>query len=460
MTEFEQWCERLNTTQEEIAAIVKAADDDKRPLTDDDLAATNVLEKEHEDLKVKIDRQKADTELRKRQAARQLVLATEGPDRVATPVQPGTGTAVLDKPQIVLPRCYGPLRSFKGPDAKLNAYKTGKFLASIFGHPEALATQKAREFCRINGIELLAQQEDADSAGGFLVPEEFETAIIDLREEYGVFRRECKVVPMARDTKTVPRRTGGLTTYWVDENTTITDSEKTWDNVRLTARKLAVLTLYSSELSDDAVISIADDLAAEIAYAFASKEDDCGFLGTGASTYGGITGLITACGTATATTVTATSGVLAFSDITLGNFESMVGKLPQYAENGAKWYISKAGWAASMLRLIDAAGGNTGAMLAGQAPKQFLGYDVVISQKMNTTLTDQASVTGIAYLGDLRQAATMGDRRGVTIATSDQRYFEKDQLAIRGTERFAMNVHDVGDTSNAGSMIMLKMAAS
>jgi hypothetical protein len=41
---------------------------------------------------------------------------------------------------------------------------------------------------------------------------------------------------------------------------------------------------------EDAIISIADDLAEEIVYAFSLKEDQCGFIGDGTSTYGGIVG--------------------------------------------------------------------------------------------------------------------------------------------------------------------------
>jgi HK97 family phage major capsid protein len=57
-------------------------------------------------------------------------------------------------------------------------------------------------------------------------------------------------------------------------------------------------------------------------------------------------------------------------------------------------------------------------------------------------------------------AATFGERRGIRIKTSDQRYFEYDQLGIQGTERIDINIHDVGDTSNAGAMIMLSTNSS
>jgi len=458
--EYDKWCERLNATSQEIDTLLEAADVAKRPLSDEDRTAIAAIEKEHNELKAKIDQHKADEATRKRQAARRKLMATEGPGRMTVPDDPKVPEELESRPEFKIPSRVGRLNSFKGPQARENAYKSGMFLTAIFGHPDSLATQHARKFCGSHGISLLAQQEDANTAGGFLVFDEFSTAIIDLREEYGVFRREADVWAMSSDTKTVPRRTSGLTAYYVDENTAITESTMGWDQVRLSVRKVGVLSKYSSELDEDSVISMADKQAGEMAYAFASLEDGEGFLGDGTSTYGGVSGLITQCAAATATVVTALAGNTAFSSLDLVDFESMVGKLPEYAENNAKWYISKAGWAASMLRLIDAAGGNTGAMIAGSAPKEFLGYPVIVSQKMNSTLTAQTSTNGLAYLGNLRQAATLGDRRGITIATSKDRYFEADQLAIRGTQRHDINVHDVGDTSSAGSMIMLATPGS
>jgi HK97 family phage major capsid protein len=52
-----------------------------------------------------------------------------------------------------------------------------------------------------------------------------------------------------------------------------------------------VLTTVSNELNEDAFVNLADDVAGEIAYAFAKKEDECGFVGDGTSTYGGIEGV-------------------------------------------------------------------------------------------------------------------------------------------------------------------------
>ena len=74
---------------------------------------------------------------------------------------------------------------------------------------------------------------------------------------------------------------------------------------------------------------------------------------------------------------------------------------------------------------------------------------------MNSTTTAQTSTHALVYFGDLAMAALFGSRRGVSIAVDSSRYFELDQLAIRGTQRFDINVHGTGTASVAGPMIQL-----
>lgn len=346
------------------------------------------------------------------------------------------------------------LKAYKGERAEEHAHKAGQFLAAVLWK-----SPTATQWCNDHGVTFRDAMGGSDNMlGGALVPEEMEAAVIDLREEYGVFRREARIVPMASDVKTVPRSTSGVTAYFVAENGSVTASDKGWDQVNLTARKLAALCKYSSELAEDAIIDIGDDLTSDIAYAFANKEDECGWNGTGASTYGHIVGVLNAI--AAGSLYTAISGNTAFSTLDLADFEAIVGQLPQYAEANAKWFISRAGYYASMARLMDAGGGNTTAELAGGVrTPMFLGYPVVFSQVLNSTLTSQASTKILAF-GDLRLAAILGNRRGLGVKISDQRYLEYDQIGILGTERFDINVHETGGASTAGAILVMATPAA
>ena len=351
---------------------------------------------------------------------------------------------------------YGALKAFKGANAEADAYACGQFvLASLMGN------QKAAAWCRENGLGMYLKTSPAGEAvgsqGGFLVPTVFENTVIDLREQYGTFRKECKLVPMASDNVNWPRRVSGLTAYWLTENSQITDSRKGWGQVALSAKKLAALSLLSTELADDAMINIADDLAQEMAYAFAKAEDAAGWTGDGTSTYGGVTGLKAKFEGGLDSfvgAVNAATGHDTFAEVDGTDLANMLGALPKYAIANAKIYISQQGWALVFERLMAAAGGNNVNTLSGKVEPRWLGYPVVIDQSLPTS-SSTINNTPMMYFGDLSLAVLMGERRGFRVKTSDQRYFEFDEIGVQATERVDINVHDVGDATNAGPIVAL-----
>jgi HK97 family phage major capsid protein len=352
------------------------------------------------------------------------------------------------------------LKNFKGTvagkSAEERAYRFGKWFKGM-----VVGDTVSRQWCEQNGIGTKALNESTNYLGGYLVPPEFATDIIDLREQYGVARRVARVVPMASDTLSIPRRVSGLTAYFVGEASTITASDKGWDQVNLVAKKLAALTLWSSELNEDAMISIGDDLAGEIAYAFSQKEDECYFNGDGTSTYGGITGVRQKLRDVDSTIanikgIQVASGN-AYSEIVLSDFHGVLGRLPLYARNGAQWIMSATFFDTVAHKLQTAAGGNTIVDIANGGVPRFLGYPVTLSQVMPTT---EANSQICALLGNFRLGSTFGDRRLLSLALSSEYKFAEDQLAIRGTQRFDINVHDVGNTTAAGPIVGLITAAA
>ena len=356
------------------------------------------------------------------------------------------------------------IQNFKGivdgKSADWRAYAFGKwFKGAIVGDAAS------KRWCQENGIESKALSEGNNYLGGYLVPPQFSNDIIDLREEYGVARRLARIVPMSSDTLTIPRRTGGLTAYFVGEGQAITPSDKTWDQVNLVAKKLACLTLWSSELSEDAIISIGDDLAGEIAYAFSLKEDECYFNGDGTSSFGGIIGIRSKLRNVDGTignikgleVATGTGYGTNYNSVTLADFHRVLGRLPLYARAGAAWVMSTTFFDSVAHRLQTAAGGNTITDIANGGVPRFLGYPVVFSQVLPVT----SAINQIAaLLGNFRLGTAMGDRRALTLALSTEYKFAEDQLAIRGTDRFDINVHDVGNTTAAGPIVGLITASS
>lgn len=354
------------------------------------------------------------------------------------------------------------LKNFRGEDAVERAHRFGQFaLAAIFGNEKAIG------FCRDNGIELKAQSEGVATAGGFLVPDEFSADIIVLRDSYGYARRFCQVMPMGRDSISVPRLTSGLTAYAVGESTSdtpsaITASSTAWGRVTLTAKKWGVLTYLSPELDEDAAVNIGDILAGEIAYAFAKAEDTALFSGDGTSTYHGIQGLRTLFNNGVgslAGAVDAASGHDTMAEMDATDIARCMGKLPQYVfERGnPRFYMSATMWANVFERLIGASGGVTKDQASGRTLREYNGYPVEIVPMMLAPAapTTDASDVAMWLFGDLGMSTTFGDRRGMTVARSTDYKFAEDSIAIKGTERFDIVVHDIGNTTDAGPIVAM-----
>lgn len=352
-------------------------------------------------------------------------------------------------------------------DARLIAYNLSMWMSASFK-----GNAKARRYCEENGLPILAfspeasggQMEGVNEDGGFLVPTEIDDALIDLREMYGVFRRRARNVTMGSDQKLRSRRKSGLSTAWLSEGDELDVSKKGWDQVKLGAKTLGCLAKWTNEFGMDASIDAGDDLAREMAWAFAKEEDEAGFVGTGVSTNGGIVGI-----TQKLLDVYTTSGGVGlivgagnlFSELTLPNFESMVGALPEYADTpNVAWYCHRVFYAEVMLRLMIASGGVTAAEISSGAVwrnRTFLGYPVEVVQVMPKT--DANSQVPVVF-GDLSLASDFGDRQQTTVATSEHLYFASNEIAIRGIERVDINNHDVGSSTEAGPIVGLVTAGS
>jgi HK97 family phage major capsid protein len=336
-----------------------------------------------------------------------------------------------------------------GPDL---ARRAGRWIQATL-----LEDAEAGRWCRDNGLPLIkAQGEGLNAAGDFLVPDEIERQIIYLRDVAGVFRAQADVRPMGSERRTFPRSLGGLTAYFTAEQAMIAESQNVWDNVLLSVKKLGVLTRLSSEVFEDEAIGLGEALIEEIAYAFASKEDDCGFNGDGTSAYGGMTGItqILTDGKHAAGAIPATSGHDTFPELDATDLDNMMGALPAYALETACWYASSYAIATCFGRLTIGGTGTSIRTTPEDRPYlNYLGYPIIATGK----LPGKGSQFGKVMLifGDLSLSTTFGYRRGVTVAQSRHRALELDQVLVRATERFDINNHDLGDDQDAGPVVGL-----
>lgn len=350
-------------------------------------------------------------------------------------------------------RC-GKLRAFKGPDAERDAYISGMWLAATI-----YKNRRADLWCQRHGVyERFAQEEGTAGAGGNLVPDPLLQAVIDNREAFGSFRSNTRVIPMSSDVISIPRVSGSITASFFGESATIAESDKSWDLVQLTAQKLAVITRISSELNEDAILSVADSVAFDMARAMALKEDQVGWAGTGIAADGAIVGVYTAFDNDTTLTGNVQAAMDELDEIVNADIALLMGALPSYALPGAKFYCSNNVFQNVLLRLAAVGGGNVYQTLQdGSVGLKWAGYPVVIQNSTTLTVTDSSDLVFLLF-GDLSRASVMGDKRGISIASSSDIYFTQDQIALRATERIDINIHDIGDGSTAGPIVGLRGA--
>lgn len=369
--------------------------------------------------------------------------------------------------QIIIParaRGWG-VKNFTGAtpyEAEAKAYGFGQFIISMYANQSqheslAKAGKNAKSWLRANGIQAKAQSEGVDADGGFLTPDEWTPDLIRLIEEYGVFRRNVRIEPMGSDAKWQPKQNLFAAAVHTAELATMAESTNTFERVEFLAKKITKLITRSIEVDEDSIVAFGDQIAQDIAWAIAFREDLDGFTGDGSGGFGGITGaietLLAVGGAAGLNQVTA-----ATSDaIVLTDFTDTQTKVISNAHIGAKWYVKGDFYYGVMQKLLNAAGGNTKQDLAGGVGLSFNGVPVELTEVMPGFGAAVSEV--VALYGNLAMGASMGLRRGVTITTDmGGKYFDTDRIAVKGTERYDIQCHTLATASKPQALAALQLA--
>jgi len=352
-----------------------------------------------------------------------------------------------DKVRVEAVPFSGRLRAFERAE---DAYKVGMWFKAKSGDADA------KRWCQDHGVEARALG-GASGSGSYTVPDILSSTVIRLVDQYSAFAQNATNVAMPSDVLQYPRRTGGTTAYWVDENTAITASDPTMNQVTLTAKKVTGAAVVSSELLQDSIVSISDFIAAELGLTISNAVEAAAWSGN-PSNAPAVAGLVT----------TYTGGLLASSaatyaaslvtaagdtpdEVTKANLLAMMAAVPQHSRQGAKWFCSPYFFATCMQALDLNQGGSVG--LAQGMGLTFLGSPVVLTDR----LPSGADSTGVimALYGNMANSSYYGVRKSIEIASSDQVNFLSDQTVIRAVARVAISHPNLGSSTVAGPIIGL-----
>lgn len=291
-----------------------------------------------------------------------------------------------------------------------------------------------------------------DLTGGAMVaPPEMGEIIPLMRNMSAVDRAGARMVPLPPQGKWVaPRVASASTGYWIGENTAITQSNPTFGQAEMQAKKLGVLILVPNELfkyaspSADAILR--EDMAKTLAlgYDFACLYGTSGAQPKGLLYYSGSDEVIdyaaatpAPLGLATdGNTVQPQDGYLMSAGVEDRNFDLA----------GFKWIMRPREWG-KIASFRSSSGAATTAdqlglfvqdltrALGAGAPAQWCGYPVVRSAQVRNTLT-KGSGTGLTEVwgGVWNDGMLLGMYGAVEFATATQgdTMFAQDQTMIRG----------------------------
>jgi HK97 family phage major capsid protein len=317
-------------------------------------------------------------------------------------------------------------RSDKAPE-DLSEFLQGIWHAAYTLHDADELAVKTREWKKIQNS--FGSVVPAD--GGFLVPEELRSDLLQLTLEDAIVRPRAQVIPMSSLSVPIPtvdettRATslfGGIVAYWTEEGAAATESQAKFGRVRLEAKKLTIYCEAPNELIADSA-AFSAFISTNLPKAMAFEEDYAFMVGTGV---GEPLGFLASGSAATiATTRTGSGNAIDFADVV--NVYSRL--LPSSYAN-AVWLCSPDVIPSLLqLSLADNAAWLTGGQAIAGAPVSLLGRPLYVTEKVPAAGTrgDFSLVDFSHYL--------IGDRQMIQAASSPHFKFSSDVTAYKVLER-------------------------
>ena len=338
---------------------------------------------------------------------------------VQPPVEVEEIKAEIEEETMKLPAVVATSRSRHFASAE-DAYVSGQAIRAMIGNSEA------RSF--MNDLAT-----DGSNGEDNTIPAPLSNALINLIEDYGVARGACKRVVMTQNTWDVPKLNGHVAINYTGEAQSIVSDDISFGQVSLVAKKMTALSLVSSEMTEDSIISVMDVIVEDMARQIALEEDKNLFLGVS----GGLLGLTDAI---KGNTLIAERTVTSVADIALGDLTALTvasGNPIVGARN--EWWINPTLFHGPIRDLLLAAGGNTQSVIEGGQRPTLLGYPVnfvnVLPGASASTAEDLLCV-----FGDVSQGCYFGERRGLNFRVLNELYANTDQVGVQCTQRSALKV--------------------
>ncbi len=299
---------------------------------------------------------------------------------------------------------------------------------------KALASGNRAPWDKLTDAHYKVLGESQGDAGGFLVPEEFRVQLLSLALEQAIVRPRAMVIPMTtlkvkipaiRDTSHATTVFGGIQAFWTPESGSFTQSEPTFSQVALEAKKLMGGTRVANELIKDSAISLEALLNRLFSQALAYFEDDAFINGVGAGQPIGILNADALVSVAKETGQAATT-------IVWENLIKMYSRMLPMSLGNAVWIAHNDTFPQLATMALNVGTGGSAVWInngVAGPPATILGRPVLFTEKAQTL-----GAAGDIYFTDLSYYL-IGDRQSLEVASSMHTRFNTDETEWRFIER-------------------------
>lgn len=293
-------------------------------------------------------------------------------------------------------------------------------------YQNALDTYMRRSKNGLNPEHINALQVGADSEGGFLVPVEFETRLIELMTNLDPIRRLATVITTASE-KAIPIETSKGTFAYIGEEEAYPEGDPAIGRITLNAFKSGGIIKVSEELLQDTFFDIVSYLIRLAGYRYNALESTSFAVGNGVAKPMGLFATDSVGGVSvTGTTGTPSATAAITGDNLIDTFHGL-----------ARAYRQRATWVTSdtMVKMIRKLKSNDNQYLwmpgltVGQ-PDTILGRPVEISDDATAPAISARSI----IFGDISHY-WIGDRLGTQVQRLNELYAANGQVGFRFTRR-------------------------
>lgn len=363
----------------------------------------------------------ADIRAQAREQAQQILAETIGKDRAATLSQGG---------RVPRPRSAAVPGGKHAPGASLDGvFSDWADYARAMWHKNTNPTEAQNE----QRAKVFAYSEKIPADGGFLVPEEFRTEIMEAALENSIVRPQAQVVPMGSETLSYPSVDvtthvgslyGGVIVYRTEEAGELVESGAKFKRIKLEATKQTALAHVPNELISDTGGAIVGFIQRTFPNAMAYFEDLDYISGSGAGEpLGGLSAQNTAL-----ITVDKETGQAA-DTIVWENCLSIFQRFLPMAIEQSEWLITRDAFKElATMGLVVGTGGGPVWMpdLSGRPAPTLLGRPIRFSEKAPGVLGDVGDINLVDWSHYL-----VGDRMQMEMTFSPHVKFTSDQTSIR-----------------------------